>query len=113
MECFEFQDAGDIPEGDYQLTMLHMVFDVKQDLRQKAHLVAGSHLVDVLDNEVCSSTVKGISVKLLHIIAHSETLDVLCSDIDNVYVNTHTTEKVYDKAGLEFGEENVGKIIVI
>eukprot|EP00957_Ditylum_brightwellii_P034754 2634064-Ditylum_brightwellii.AAC.1 len=24
MECFEFQDAGDIREGDYQLTTIHM-----------------------------------------------------------------------------------------
>eukprot|EP00957_Ditylum_brightwellii_P079530 6047223-Ditylum_brightwellii.AAC.1 len=61
MECFQFQDAGDIPEGNYRLTLLHMVFDVKQDLCQKACLVAGCHLVNFLDNEVYSSTVKGIS----------------------------------------------------
>eukprot|EP00957_Ditylum_brightwellii_P059920 4549283-Ditylum_brightwellii.AAC.1 len=105
--------AGDIPEGNYQLTMLHMIFDIKQDLHQKTHLVAGGHLMDVLDNEVYSSTVKGISVKLLHVITCSEKLDVLCSDIGNAYVNVYTTEKVYVKAGLEFGEENIGKIVVI
>eukprot|EP00957_Ditylum_brightwellii_P078966 6005207-Ditylum_brightwellii.AAC.1 len=69
--------------------------------------------MDILDNEMYSSTVKGISVKLLHAIAHSETLDVLCGDIGNAYVNIYTTEKVYAKAGLEFEEKNVGKIIVI
>eukprot|EP00957_Ditylum_brightwellii_P092745 7061908-Ditylum_brightwellii.AAC.1 len=66
MECFDFQDAWNKPAGNYQHTTLHMVFNCKQDLRRKARLVAGGHLIDLLDNEVYSSTVKGISVKLLH-----------------------------------------------
>eukprot|EP00957_Ditylum_brightwellii_P070934 5390073-Ditylum_brightwellii.AAC.1 len=55
----------------------------------------------------------GISVKLLHVIAHSACLDALCGDIGNAYVNTYTTEKVYAVAGLEFGEENVGTTMMI
>ena len=47
-----------------------MIFDVKTDLCRKARLVAGGHLLEVFDTEVYSSTVKGISVKLLHVIAH-------------------------------------------
>eukprot|EP00957_Ditylum_brightwellii_P181572 13830723-Ditylum_brightwellii.AAC.1 len=103
MECFEFRDPGDIPTGGYQRTTLHMVFDCKQDLRRKARLVAGGHLVALLDNDVYSSTVKGISVKLFHVILHSAKLDALCGDIGNAYVNAHTSEKVYAIAGMEFG----------
>eukprot|EP00957_Ditylum_brightwellii_P057064 4324871-Ditylum_brightwellii.AAC.1 len=58
MECFDFQDSGNKPVGNYQQTKLHIVFDCKQDLRRKARLVAGGNLVDLLDNKVYSSTVK-------------------------------------------------------
>eukprot|EP00957_Ditylum_brightwellii_P070581 5362641-Ditylum_brightwellii.AAC.1 len=93
MECFDFQDAGNKTAGNYQWTTLSMVFDCKQDLRRKVRLVAGRHLVDLLDNKVYSSTVKGIRVKLLHVIAHCAGLNALCGDIGNAYANSYTTEK--------------------
>eukprot|EP00957_Ditylum_brightwellii_P138253 10538404-Ditylum_brightwellii.AAC.1 len=49
MECFDFQDAGNKPAGNYQRTTLHMIFGCKQDLRRKAKLVAGGHLIDLLE----------------------------------------------------------------
>eukprot|EP00957_Ditylum_brightwellii_P019624 1480583-Ditylum_brightwellii.AAC.1 len=67
MDCFDFRDVH--PGKEYQQTTLHMVFDCQQDMRQKACLVAWGHLVDMLDNEVYFSNIKGISVKLLHIIS--------------------------------------------
>ena len=102
MDCWEFTPEGDIPGDDYQPTTLHMVFDVKQDLRRKARLVAGGHLVELLDNDVYASYVKGISVKLLHIIAHANDLNALCGDVGNAFPNAYTEEKVYAIAGLEF-----------
>eukprot|EP00957_Ditylum_brightwellii_P077800 5912388-Ditylum_brightwellii.AAC.1 len=57
--------------------------------------------------------VKGNGIKLLHVIAHSAGLDALCGDIGNAYVNAYTTEKVYAIARLEFGEENIGRIVII
>eukprot|EP00957_Ditylum_brightwellii_P042808 3241003-Ditylum_brightwellii.AAC.1 len=79
-----------------------MVFDCKQDGRYKARLVAGGHLIDLLNHDVYSSMVKGISVCLLHVIAHSASMEVLCGDIGNTYVNAYTTEKVYAVASPEF-----------
>jgi hypothetical protein len=76
-------------------------------------LVAGGHLIDVLDHNVYSSTVKGISVKILHVIAHQQKLKQLCGDVTNAFVNAYTNKKVYAVAGLEFGEEAVGKIVII
>eukprot|EP00957_Ditylum_brightwellii_P146402 11147223-Ditylum_brightwellii.AAC.1 len=90
-----------------------MVFDVKQDLRSKARLVAGGHLVELLDNKAHSSTVKEISVKILHVKAHHNKMDAFCGDIDNAFANAYTTERMYAIAGLEFGEKLRGKIIVI
>ena len=113
MECFEFLKDGESPGQDFQKTRLHMIFDVKNDLRRKARLVAGGHLVDLFDTEIYSSTVKGISVKLLHVIAHKVGLKALCGDVGNAFVTAFTTEKVYCIAGLEFGEEHVGKVVVL
>eukprot|EP00957_Ditylum_brightwellii_P009569 721558-Ditylum_brightwellii.AAC.1 len=114
MKCFDFRDAGNKPVGNnYQCTTLHMVFDCKQDPRRKARLVAGGHLIDLRDNKVYSSTVKRISVELLHVIAHHIGLNILRGDIGNAYVNAYTTKKVYAVAGPEFGEGLIGKIVVI
>lgn len=112
LNCFEFHDKDFTPDPEFQRTKLHMIFTVKQDLRHKARLVAGGHLIDVLDNEVYASTVKGISVKLLHVIAHDQKLEPLCGDIGNAFVTAYTKEKVYCIAGPEFGEKQ-GMIVVI
>ena len=115
LECFEFHPAGHhttLGEG-WQRTTLHMVFDVKQSLQQKCRLVAGGHLVDMMDIQVYSSTVKSISVQLLHVISHKANLEQLCGDIGNAFPNAYTNEKVYiAKAGIEFGEL-AGKCIII
>ena len=115
LDCFEFFPAGyHYKLGDgWQRTTLHMVFDVKQDLTRKCRLVAGGHLVDMFDIQVYSSTVKSISVQLLHVISHKAGLQQLCGDIGNAFPNAYTKEKVYIReAGLEFGE-HAGKCIVI
>ena len=115
LDCFEFHPAGYHEKlgSEWQRTSLHMVFDVKQDLTRKCRLVAGGHLVDMLDIQVYSSTVKSISVQLLHVISHKANLEQLCGDIGNAFPNAYTNEKVYiPKAGIEFGEL-AGKCIVI
>ena len=113
LDCWEFRQNDNIPGNDYQKTILHIVFKVKQDLRHKARLAASSHLVELLDNDVYASNVKGISVKILHIIAHANDLNALCGDVDNAFPNAYTEEKVYTIANLEFGEEKKGMIAVI
>ena len=75
--------------------------------------MAGGHLVDALDNNIYSSTVKGISVRMLHVIAHKQNLKLLCGDVGNAYVDAYTNELVYSRAGPEFGEELRGSIILI
>ena len=113
LDCFEYHPAGYNPGDDFQRTRLHIVFDIKSDtLCGKVRLVAGGHLIDVLGHEVYSSTVKGISVKLLHVIAHAQKLDVLTGDIGNAFVTAYIQEKKYCIAGPEFGARR-GLTIVI
>jgi hypothetical protein len=59
------RDSG----SDHQRTTLTMILDIKQELQRKVRLVAGGQLIDSLDNNVYLSTVKGISVRALHVVA--------------------------------------------
>ena len=86
---------------------------MKQDFRRKARLVAGGHLIQILDHEVYASTIKSMSVQLLHIIAHEADLKQSCGDITNDFVTAFINKKVYCVTGLEFGEEYKGKTIII
>ena len=113
LNCFEFHPKDFIPTQDYQKTKLMMVFDVKNDLRRKARLVAQGQLVDILDHVIYSSTCKHISIRLLTVIAQKSNLKILCGDIGNAYVNATTNEKVYCKAGLEFGPKYKDQIVII
>jgi hypothetical protein len=114
LECFDFKDPDYDCGKEYQRTTLTLIFGVKQDLRHKARLVAGGHLVDALDHDIYSSTVKGVSVKLLHVIAHKTGMCQLCRDVGNAYVNAFTNEKVYATvAGKEFGPALEGCVIII
>eukprot|EP00957_Ditylum_brightwellii_P115845 8837181-Ditylum_brightwellii.AAC.1 len=113
MECFEFCKHENRTGKEYQKITLHMNFDCKQDGRRKAQLVAGGHQINLLNHDVYSSTVKCINICLLHAIAHSANMELLCGDIDNTYVNVYTTEKVYAVANPEFGSGLQGKLVIL
>ena len=95
MDCFEFHPGDYDPGNENQQTQVHLVFDIKQDLRWMARLVCKGHLVNVLDNMTYSLIVKGISIKLFYIISHQQGLDVLVGDVGNAYMNVYTNEKVW------------------
>ena len=90
-----------------------MVFDVKTDLRRKARLVIGGHVVDSSEHSGYSSVVKMTSIRLLNIIAKAQGLEVLAGDVGNAYLNASTREKIYTRCGLEFGPEMVGRIAIV
>jgi hypothetical protein len=79
----------------------------------RARLVAGGHLVDSLGNNVYSSTAKGISVRVIHAIAHKMKLKLklklLCGDVGNAYTN----ELIYSRCGKEFGPNLEGKTLIV
>jgi hypothetical protein len=49
--------------------------------------------------------VKGISIRLLDLIAHRDGLRTLCGDIGNAFITADCLEKIYSIAGPEFGEQ--------
>ena len=102
--CFNFCPLDSKPGPDYQFVKLTMIYEVKQDGCRKACLVAGGHLVDPCGISTHSTIVKGVSVCLRDVIAHHDNLKVLCGDIGNAFVTAPCLEKVYSRAGPEFGE---------
>ena len=70
-----------------------MIFNIKSDLRRKARQVTGGHLMELFETEVYLSTVKGIRVKLLHVISYEHNLKPFCGDVGNVLMIADTSEK--------------------
>ena len=105
LDCFSFHDPGYKPNSEYQFAKLTMIFEVKQDGRRKARLVAGGHMIDPMGVNYRSTVVKGISVRLLDLIAHRDNLQILCGDIGNAFITADCMEKVYSRAGPEFGDK--------
>lgn len=98
-KCFEFKSPTFKPSADYQFARLNLVFEVKQDLRQKMRLVIMGNLVDPRGLSTQATVVKGISVRLLSVIAHRDGLTELCGDIGNAFIQAKTNEKVYTRCG--------------
>ena len=86
----------------FQFALLRMIFDVKVDLRRKARIVIGGHVVDSSRNKVYPSTMKSVSARILMKILAENNLDVMTGDIGNAYLNTNTQENIYTHAGTEF-----------
>ena len=98
---------------DYQYCPLRIIFDVKQeDLRRKARMVAGGHVIDSSMYESYSSVVQTRSIRLLETIAMNEDLSFMTGDIGNAFIHAMTNEKIYSTAGKEFGHREGCKIII-
>jgi hypothetical protein len=109
-----FNDLGKgvmAPTG-YKRIRVHMVFDMKFDLRRKARLVAGGHMTDPPKDSTYSGVVSIRSVKQCLLAAEMNDMEVHTADVGNAYLEAFTKEKVYFIAGPEFGEA-VGHTLVI
>jgi len=107
-KCFEFRNnmGGLNKENGWQYAPLHMIFDIKsQDMRRKARLVVGGHVVSCDGFETYSSTVKAVSVRLVMIMADHMHLSVMSGDVCNSFLNSPSKEKIWSRAGPEFGEK--------
>jgi len=98
---------------DYQYCPLRIIFDIKQeDLRRKARMVAGGHVIDSSMYESYSSVVQMRTIRLLETVALNEGLQIMTGDIGNAFVHAFTKEKIYSTAGKEFGNREGCKIII-
>jgi hypothetical protein len=95
-------DKKAILTSAYQFAPLRCIFDVKQDLRRKARLVIGGHVVDASDHESYSSNMKTINMRLLLLVGARNNLKMLTADISSTYLYADTQELVYTSCGPEF-----------
>ena len=70
--CFNFKSSSYKPTSDYQCVPLSLVFGVKHNLRRKARIVILGNQVDLRDFSTRAILMKGISVKLISLIAHRD-----------------------------------------
>jgi hypothetical protein len=92
-----------------------MIFDIKlgENFRRKARFVAGGHVTEKDPELSYSSVVSRDSVRICLMLAALNGLDVMSADIQNAYLTANCREKVYTRAGPEFGEGQKGKIFII
>lgn len=91
----------------YEKITCHIIFDVKlsEGFRRKARFVADGHKVETPPSISYSSVVSRDSVRICLMIAALNGIRVMCVDIQNAYLTAPNREKVYIKAGPEFGDE--------
>ena len=111
-EVFEGQ-VENIPK-DYQFLRCHMIFDVKfgENFRRKARLVAGGHMTDTPNALTYSSVVCRDSVRIALTIGALNDLSVMACNIQNAYLTAECREKIWTRAGPEFGSES-GSIMIV
>jgi Reverse transcriptase (RNA-dependent DNA polymerase) len=110
-----FHDLGKhapTPKG-YKHIRLHWVFDVKEDGRHRARLVAGGHLTDVLKESAYSGVVSLRSLRMCVLLAEMNDLKINATDISSAYLEAKTKEKLTITAGPEFGELAGHTLIIV
>ena len=111
--AFKFFDHGEkMPIGFKEITC-HMIFDVKFDLTRKARYVGGGHLTKVSPLMSYSSVVSRDSVRIMFLVATLNDLNIKMCDIGNVYLNAETRERVWFRAGSEWGSSRAGCQVMI
>ena len=82
------------------------------DLTRKAKYVAGGHLTDPPSSLTYASVVSCETASTAILIAALNDLRVLAGDIQNAYLNAHTKERIYFRAGSKW-KHNKGRVIII
>ena len=92
----------------------HLIFDVKlgENFRRKARWVADGHKTSAPSAVTYSTVVSRDSVRIILLIAALNDLDVQGADIQNAYLIAPNKEKLWMKAGPDFGD-NQGKYYVV
>jgi Reverse transcriptase (RNA-dependent DNA polymerase) len=111
--AFETLPKDSKPPPGFKHVALMMVFDIKMDFTRKARLVARGDQTAPPSTLTYSSVVSRESVRIAFLIAALNDLDVMMFDVGNAYLNAKTTEKLYTIAGIEFGAEEEGCILII
>jgi Reverse transcriptase (RNA-dependent DNA polymerase) len=105
--------SNQLPPG-YQEIKCNMIFDIKlgENFRRKARYVAGGHVTDPPTSITYSSVVSRESVCIALLIVALNDLEILSADIQNAYLHAKCREKIWTRAGPEFGSDK-GSVMII
>ena len=92
-EFVDFYPKDWTPPKGCEFCSLRRHHELKQDLRNKCRMEAGSKRLDASGRSTTSSMIKNSSVKLLLLIATANILKVEGGDIENSYLNAKCGEK--------------------
>jgi len=110
----EWKKAGLPPKSEgWQFAPARFIFTVKHDGRHKARYVIGGHVTDASDVDTYAATVRTENVRLIFLVAVINDTDIKDGDIDTAYLNAISKEKIYTRAGIEFGPLLAGKIMLL
>lgn len=99
--CASKGKGAPVPDG-YTKIRVHLIYDIKQDGKCKARLVAGGHLTGPNTDTYYSSVVSLRVMRMLVFLAELNELELCASNIGNAYLEAYTKEKVCFIAGHEF-----------
>ena len=105
-------------EADFDLTgytfvPMLMCFDVKFDGRHKARYVAnGSHTADPGD-DIYSGVVGIDAVRIALFLGELNGLKICATDISCAFLQSKCLEKIYTRAGAEFGPQLEGRLLLM
>jgi hypothetical protein len=107
------KSESDLPIG-FQHVKCHLIFDVKmgENFRRKARFVVGWHTTEVPSTLTYASVVSRDSVRIALTISALNGLKVMVCDIQNAYLTAVCREKIWTRAGPEFGSE-AGTIFIV
>ena len=109
----EIDDPSSLGKEYNEITGL-FIFDVKlgENFQRKARWVADGHKTSAPSAVTYSTVVSRDSVRIILLIAALNDLDVQGADIQNAYLIAPNKEKLWMKAGPDFGD-NQGKYYVV
>ena len=96
-EYSTFNDLGKnvIPLDGYKKIKVHLIYDIKYDIRHKAWCVADRHLTEIRLDSVYSGEVSLRGLRMMISLAEWNQLDAWITDISNAYLEAKTYEKFY------------------
>ena len=96
------------------LLMATKVYDVKHDGQHRVCMVAAGHLTEVPIESIYSGVVSLRGIRLMIFLAELNQIEAWGTDISSAYltVNAFTKEKLFMKAGPEFGDQE-GHILLV
>jgi hypothetical protein len=108
------KDVKDLPVGCQEITC-HVIYDVKmgENFRRKARFVADGHKTQTPAAMTHSSVVSRDSARIALLIAAMNDLDVLACDIQNACLCADCRERIWARAGAEFGSEAGSPMLVV